>query len=70
MQTKYNNLRKQVGVDTFDFETDSDKEVESDFRKLRPDANYKLNDVLHGRVKDIGRRIIRSKLPPEVKFMY
>lgn len=69
MESKYNKMRHQIGVDTFDLETDSDKEVESDFRKLRPNANYKLDDVLKGRVRDIGRRIIRSKLPPEIKFI-
>ena len=69
MESKYSKMRHQIGVDTFDIETDSDKEVESDFRKLRPNANYKLDDVLKGRVRDVGRRIIRSKLPPEVAFM-
>ena len=69
MESKYNNMRHQIGVDTFDLETDSDKEVESDFRKLRPNANYKLDDVLKGRVRDIGRRIIRSKLPPDIQFL-
>lgn len=69
MEANYAELRRRVGVDRFDQATDSDREVERDFRILRPDANYKLDDVLRGRVKDTERRLPRRKLPPEVKFM-
>ena len=40
----------------------SDFETEQDFKKLRPDAGYKLMDLLTGKVKEPKKKAVKRRV--------
>lgn len=52
MDRQYRTMRQIAGIDVeHDHSDGSDYETEKVFRQLRPDAGYKLMDLLTGKVK-------------------
>ena len=50
-------MRKEAGIDEVLNNSDgSDYETEQVFKKLRPNAGYKLMDLLEGKVKEPKRK--------------
>ena len=57
MENQYFRMRKKAGIEEIlDNSDGSDYETEQVFKKLRPNSNYKLMDILSGKVKDPKRR--------------
>lgn len=57
MESQYFRMRKKAGIEEIlDNSDGSDYETEQVFKKLRPNSNYKLMDILTGKVKDPKRR--------------
>jgi len=65
MEAQYQEMRRKAKITADNEHSDgSDFQTEQDFRKLRPNAGYKLMDLLTGRVKEPKRKMFRKKGPP------
>lgn len=64
MMEQYQEMRKKAKISSDNEHSDgSDFETEQDFKKLRPDAGYKLMDLLNGKVKEPKKKMHRRKAP-------
>ena len=68
MEAEYQAMRKKAGIgEVLDNSDGSDYETEQVFRQLRPDANYKLMDLLSGKVKPPKPKLYRRKTATQEK---
>lgn len=62
MEAEYQAMRKKAGIgEVLDNSDGSDYETEQVFKQLHPDANYKLMDLLTGKVKPPKPKLYRRK---------
>lgn len=62
MSTHYTRMKKEIGIDEYSHSSDSvDEQSEAVFRQLRPTAQYKLTDLLEGRVKEPKKKLFKSR---------
>ena len=60
----YKAMRKKAKISSDNENSDgSDFETEQDFKTLRPDAGYKLMDLLTGKVKEPKKKMHRRRAP-------
>ena len=62
MHTHYMKMKREAGLENASSSSiDIDDETEAVFKQLRPNANYKLMDILEGRVKQKKPKMFLSK---------
>ena len=62
MDTQYMKMRQIAGIDVEPEHSDgSDFDTENVFKQLRPNAGYKLMDLLTGKVKQPKKKLWKSK---------
>ena len=60
---QYLQMKKKAKISLENEHSDgSDFETEQDFKKLRPDAGYKLMDLLTGKVKEPKKKAVKRRV--------
>lgn len=63
MMEQYLQMKRKAKISLENEHSDgSDFETEQDFKKLRPDAGYKLMDLLTGKVKEPKKKMLKRKV--------
>lgn len=62
MKAQYEEMRKKAGIsEVLDNSDGSDYETEQVFKQLRPNAGYKLMDILSGRIKEPKKKLFKRR---------
>ena len=63
MMDQYQQMKRTAKISLDNENSDgSDFETEQYFKKLRPNAGYKLMDLLTGKVKETKKKILKKKI--------